>query len=140
MYKREEYVCVFLGGGSLYGAIEILWRGYTHRSMIAVGGIALSFIHFINIRFHKKNIIVRGAIGSAFITLIELAAGVILNIILRLHVWDYSNMFGNVLGQICPLFSLFWFLLSLFAIVISDEVRKMFLFLEKREAKEAESV
>ena len=37
----------------------------------------------------------------------------VVNLALGWQVWDYSREFGNVLGQICPLYSFFWFLLCL---------------------------
>ena len=39
---------------------------------------------------------------AALVTAVELAAGLILNVWLGLGVWDYSNLPGNLLGQICP--------------------------------------
>ena len=51
------------------------------------------------------NIAVQAALGTAFITAAELAVGLVVNRALGWQVWDYSREFGNVLGQICPLFS-----------------------------------
>jgi hypothetical protein len=31
-----------------------------------------------------------------------------LNLWLGLGVWDYSGMWGNVLGQVCPLYAVIW--------------------------------
>ena len=36
--------------------------------------------------------------------------GVVVNLWYGWHVWDYSREPGNLLGQICPLFSFIWFL------------------------------
>ena len=52
-------------------------------------------------------------IGSAVITGVELIVGCIVNLILKLEVWDYSNMPLNLLGQICPLYSLLWGFLTI---------------------------
>jgi|GEM_PF-3890739 len=30
---------VFLSGGGIYSALEILWRGYTHWTMAVTGGV-----------------------------------------------------------------------------------------------------
>jgi len=38
---------------------------------------------------------------------------VLVNMRLGWGVWDYSEMPGNVLGQICPTFSAIWFVLCL---------------------------
>ena len=47
------------------------------------------------------------------ITGIELVFGLVFNRVLQLGVWDYSAQWGNVLGQICPLFTFLWFLLCI---------------------------
>ena len=41
-------------------------------------------------------------------TLIEYAAGIFCLRVLKVRLWDYSNLWGNVQGIICPLFSLIW--------------------------------
>lgn len=45
-------------------------------------------------------------------TLIEYAAGVFCLKFLKVRLWDYSDLWGNVQGIICPLFSLFWAILG----------------------------
>ena len=45
-------------------------------------------------------------------TLIEYIAGIMLLKFFRLRLWDYTNLWGNVQGLICPLFSFFWAVLG----------------------------
>ena len=45
---------------------------------------------------------------AASMTAIEYIAGIALLKIAKVRLWDYSMMWGNVDGLICPLFSLFW--------------------------------
>ena len=45
-------------------------------------------------------------------TLIEYVAGVFCLKFLKVRLWDYSNLWGNVQGIICPLFSFFWAILG----------------------------
>lgn len=104
---------IFSVGGLIYCAIEILWRGYTHWSMLITGGcccIALVrvFNKISNFKIYSKCII-----GSGIITTIEFLSGCIVNIWLKLDVWDYSDMPFNLLGQICPIYSIFWAILSI---------------------------
>ena len=47
------------------------------------------------------------------ITAIEFVAGAIVNVRLKLNVWDYSKMPLNLYGQVCLPFSLLWCLLTL---------------------------
>lgn len=43
---------------------------------------------------------------------IEYAAGLMALKLFKLRLWDYSELWGNVNGLICPLFSVFWALLG----------------------------
>ncbi len=64
-------------------------------------------------RLKKKCLLVKCAFGSAVITLVELLTGAVVNLWLRLQVWDYSEMPLNLWGQICLPFSAVWFFLTL---------------------------
>ena len=119
-----KYLFLFLVGGLIYCGIEMLWRGHTHWTMLIVGGLCFLFCGSINELFDMDMPIwIQMLICAAGITVIEFIAGIILNIILQLNVWDYSNQPFNILGQICLLYSFLWFLLSLLAIVADDFLR-----------------
>ncbi len=119
-----KYAVLFLLGGLLYAGIEILWRGFTHPSMIIVGGIAFLLVGGINDWFPRQiSIVGQGLIGGTMITGLELLAGVFLNIYLGLRVWDYSNMPLNVMGQICVPFWFLWCLLAIAAVIVDDYLR-----------------
>lgn len=45
-------------------------------------------------------------------TVIEYIAGVLCLKVLKVRLWDYSEMWGNIQGIICPLFSFFWAVLG----------------------------
>lgn len=96
-----------------YGTIEILYRGSTHWTMLLAGGIALVFLQQINLRFAAVPLLVRCGMGAFGITGIELAFGLLFNHVLGLSVWDYSAEWGNILGQVCPRFTVMWFLLCI---------------------------
>jgi uncharacterized membrane protein len=51
-------------------------------------------------------------IMALVMTLIEFAAGILSLKVMHLRLWDYSGAWGNVLGIICPKFTLVWGLLS----------------------------
>ena len=68
-------------------------------------------------------------------TILEFITGIIVNIILKWNIWDYSNMFGNILGQICPLFTILWFFVSIIAIITDDLIRWKFFNEEKPKYK-----
>ena len=54
------------------------------------------------------DIIARIAIIGVGMTLIEFVAGLIFIKGLKIKLWDYSNRKGNIMGIICPSFSLIW--------------------------------
>lgn len=49
---------------------------------------------------------------SVGMTLIEYLAGLFCLKVLKVRLWDYSDLWGNVQGIICPLFSFFWTILG----------------------------
>lgn len=107
-----------------YGLIEILWRGFTHPSMLTAGGICFLFFAKIGEKLKSANIFIKAIIGSGFVTFVELVFGVIFNLILRKNVWDYSNMPLNFKGQICFSYSFLWGILSLFFIPLATVMNK----------------
>ncbi len=115
---------LFVVGGAIYIVIEMLWRGYSHWAMFFVGGLCFLLVGEINevipweMAFWKQMLI-----GGAVVTTVELFSGIILNLVLKWHVWDYSKMPFNFLGQICLPFTLAWIGLSAVAIVLDDYLR-----------------
>lgn len=113
-------------GGILYGLVEILFRGYTHPSMLLLGGICFVLIGEINEVYPwEMPLISQMFISMIIVTTLEFIFGVILNIVLGLGVWDYSELPYNLCGQICLLFSVGWFFLSAVAIILDDCLRHM---------------
>ena len=122
--KFLKNLLIFSIFGLTYGLIEILWRGYTHPSMVIVGGICGLLIGLLNEKNKKKNLLLQMVEGMVIVTVLEFVSGIILNLCLELNVWDYSNMKFNLLGQVCPQFCIAWFFLSYFVIRIDDFLRK----------------
>ena len=104
-------VCFILGGGAYVG-LEYLWRGRSHVSMFVTGGLAFALLDGIFARYSLP-LIYKCIIGALLITALEFAAGYIVNLRLKLSVWDYSKMPLNLYGQICPRYTLLWAMLSL---------------------------
>ena len=123
MIRKAEYACVFLLGGTIYGSLELLWRGFTHSSMVVAGGGCFLLIHLLNQALRQMKLTLKCLIGSVIITAVEFAAGVIVNILLGLDVWNYSALPLNILGQV----------LCFPANYISSWIRVFFNLLEKRE-------
>jgi hypothetical protein len=119
---RQKIELEFLAGGVGYGLIELLWRGRTHWSMVIAGGACLVILCAINKMMGQKHIILRAAAGAIAITAIEFAVGIVVNRVLGLGVWNYGEMFGNVMGQICPLYSFLWFLLCIPVLTVAKKL------------------
>lgn len=132
----SKYLILFLIGGITYYFIEILYRGYSHFSMIIVGGLCFILIGSIN-NFSNKEIplLLQMFISVFIIDFIELISGIIINKILLLDVWDYSNLRFNFLGQISLRSSITWFFLSFMSIYVYDLLRHILYNEEKHKYK-----
>lgn len=104
---------LFCIGALGYGGIEIAVRGHTHWTMLLAGGVCLLGLWRISLVLAGVPLLLRCAAGALFITGVELEAGLLCNRCLHWAVWDYSNQWGNLWGQICPQFTFYWFLLSI---------------------------
>lgn len=125
MQKSGERIFVFLIGCFLYSLIEITARGYTHWSMTLTGGVCMVFIYHMTVDT-DTNILFKCLAGAAFITAAEFAVGIVVNIVFKWNVWDYSDMPANIMGQICLPFSIIWFMLCLAGYKISKFIRNRF--------------
>lgn len=111
--KLKTDAKLFAFGGLAYGAIEILWRRKTHWTMVLTGGACfLSLFKFFS-GHEKMPLVKKCCIGSCIITSIEFLCGCIVNLKMKLNVWDYSKAKLNILGQICPFYSMLWGLLCI---------------------------
>ncbi len=125
MKNIEKYIFIFLFGGFGYGLLEILFRGFTHWSMIITGGSALLILYLINLALPNTPTILKAIIGALSITTIEFTVGVIVNKVFSFAVWDYTGTPGNILGIITPSFSLIWFMISLIMISVFKNIQRI---------------
>lgn len=109
--RLKKYGALFVIGAAGYCLIELIWRKRTHWSMALTGGACFAAFYNLCLRLCKKRRVVRCAAGCAMITAVEFLVGVVVNLWLKLKVWDYSARPFNILGQICPLFTFLWLLL-----------------------------
>lgn len=111
--------------GSLFGwIIELLFRrfvsqkkwmnpGFLTGPYLPIYGFGVLVLYGVsNLSFGINNefidIIVHIAIIGVGMTLIEFIAGLIFIKGLNIKLWDYTNQKGNIMGIICPSFSLIW--------------------------------
>jgi uncharacterized membrane protein len=123
---------LFTTGGILYNLFEIFIRGWSHWTMFLLGGTCFVCLGVMNelvpwqVPMWKQMVA-----GAAMITYFEFLTGCVVNIWFGWKIWDYSGKPGNLIGQICPQFTLLWVLVSLIGIVLDDWLRYL-MFGEER--------
>ena len=123
-------ICSLFVIGSVTGyLIELFWRRFVsqHKWMnpgflvgpyLPIYGVGTIFLYGINllVDFIFANYpellwlkILTSVIAVAItLTLVEFIAGLIFIKGMKIKLWDYSKIKGNIMGIICPLYSLFW--------------------------------
>ena len=119
-------------GGLTYTLIEVLWRGYSHWTMFIVGGLCGYLIGLVNeVIPWEMPIWKQSIIGATIVIVIEFISGCIINLWLKMGVWDYSNVPFNLLGQVCLYFYFIWIVLST-VWIIADDYLRYYLFGEEK--------
>lgn len=111
--RCKGWFSLFLLGGGLYVLLEKLWRGYSHWSMFLLGGFCFHLMGTVDRRCRRKRLWQRCLLCSLLITAAEFLCGCVVNLCLKLQVWDYRRFRTNLLGQICLPYTLLWGVLSL---------------------------
>ncbi|MCI5623851.1 MULTISPECIES: putative ABC transporter permease [Anaerostipes] len=120
----EKHVILFAIGGMAYFFLEILVRGYSHYSMFLCGGACFLCCGLLNENVKiEMSFISQMVLSSLIITTLEFITGLIVNVWLKMDIWDYSHLPYNFMGQICLLYTVLWFLVSGIAIVLDDYLR-----------------
>lgn len=120
IWKRSMIFCL---GGLAYVGLELLWRGRSHWSMFAAGGVCLLLIGHLGEVEPRLPLPLRAVAGALIITMVELGTGLLVN--RDYAVWDYRTLPGNFLGQICPAFTMLWLPVSMLAIFLYDGAKKL---------------
>ena len=121
---------IWLTGGIVYFYMEIAYRGYSHYSMFICGGLCFLFVGKVGKQILSEESNIWRALvkimfmGTLIITTLEYITGIIVNVYMRLNVWDYSGFAFNVQGQICLVYSMLWALLSLPCVLLDGIIRK----------------
>lgn len=132
MSKVLKVLTIWFLMGMVYFVIEGIWRipkgGDANVVMLPIGGLCGLLIGSINQipKFYNMSVFKQSLIGTGIVLVIEYTAGYILNIKMGLDIWDYSNMFFNINGQICLEFGLIWLLIMPAAIWLEDFIRFKF--------------
>lgn len=111
MGKVFEFLIVFYIGGLAYGAVELLWRGRTHWTMLLAGGVCFLFM-YLTATATALAPLGQYTLCAALISAVEFVTGAVVNLRLGWNVWDYSDQPANLYGQICLRYTAYWFMLS----------------------------
>ena len=124
MKKLLIHIPITAIGGLTYMGIEILWRGHTHWTMGVLGGVCFALIGLLDEVQDHPPMLLQMVQGAAIVTALELLVGLIVNRWLGWGVWDYSDMPGNLWGQVCPQFAAAWLVLSWAAVKLENLMHK----------------
>lgn len=129
--ERFQLICKYIYlawfGGTTYITLEVFFRGYSHWTMFVLAAFLFITVGLLNkVWSWELGLIKQIIIATATATISEFIVGCIVNLWLGWNVWNYSGLWGNILGQICPQFVLLWIPLMLVAIVLDDVLRWKF--------------
>ncbi|QEN07784.1 hypothetical protein EXM22_07200 [Oceanispirochaeta crateris] len=119
-----QYFFLFSLGTSVGWFIELFWRRYFGKArrwinpgflngpwlpLYGFGSIVLFLLCKLNLPLWLHILFI-------FFTLsgLEFLAGLIFINHFRIKLWDYSENWGNIMGLVCPLYSLLWTVLGVF--------------------------
>jgi len=116
--------------GGVYFVAEGIWRissngGWANIAMLPVGGLCGVLIAIMNEnpKFKGRKMAVKALYGMAVLVVVEFASGYVMNIMMGMNVWDYSNRPFNFMGQICLAYAALWFMFTPFIIWFDDFIR-----------------
>lgn len=143
--KQKNWLILFSVGFLLYIGIEVVfcallgalvdfkgmcyWSlgGYSSIWMGLVGGVAFTLLGMLNEvkRIRTFPLALQCLLGAVLITTLEFVVGLILNVWLKLEIWNYQGepLAHLFLNQINLFHSILWFFLSIFAFWLEDTVR-----------------
>ncbi len=124
--KIKKYAAFFFVGGVGYVLIELLWRGRTHWTMAIAGGICFIIFSLVAEKLKDRTLLLKAAVCALGVTLVEFIFGVIFNLMLGMAIWDYSDVPFNLLGQICPGFTLLWMGLGILFLPMAQIINDFF--------------
>lgn len=123
-------ILLWVWTGTLYFFIEVMWKS-AHGKPESISWTMLLLAMILAIPLERFGaelpwempLSLQAVICGTAITVTEFLAGLVLNVWLKMGVWDYSQMKYNILGQVCPQFLLIWVVLAAVGIVMLDWMR-----------------
>ena len=98
LYVLWQEAVIFYLGGMFYCGVELLWRGWTHGSMFLLGAVCFYLVGSLDRHWHLP-VLWQMVLGALIVTFCEFWTGVLVNEVMHLSVWDYSDAPLNFRGQ-----------------------------------------
>lgn len=125
---------IFIICGTAYISVELLFRQHSHISMFILAGICgVFFIDSLNnIYTFELGYLRQVGISTLVCTVSEGICGIVVNDMMHLNVWDYSNLCGIFfMGQCNIFFVIVWALLiGLIGIPLCDSINYYWFHIE----------
>ena len=86
LQKIRDYSVICLIGSVGYSLLEILWRGFTHWTMAATGGLCLTLLYRLDQKHSREGLFLRCLKGATLITAVEFLVGCLVNRLLKWQV------------------------------------------------------
>ncbi len=119
-----SYMFIFIFFCFIGWILEVLYRSYKHKYFVnpgflvgcalpiyGTGGLVLYLVCSLKLFFISNEvwrIVVILIICTILMTAIEFVAGFVSLKYYHNRLWDYSDVPGNIMGIVCPIFSLAW--------------------------------
>ena len=101
--------------------------GFLVGPYLPMYGTGLCVLYLLaSLQNHGVNRWVLLVLMAAGMTVLEYLVGLWLLKVMKVRLWDYSKLWGNIQGIICPLFTFFWGVLSLgYYVLLYPRLRKL---------------
>ena len=128
--KKILSMLLWFWGGTVYFLLEVAFKTITgHPERISWTMLVVAMLLCIPVERCGAQLPWRCPLWlqalacTILVTAVELVVGAVLNLWLKLDVWDYSNLRCNLWGQICPQYAILWWYLCMAFIPIFDWIR-----------------
>ncbi len=125
-----EGVFAFFGKGHWESHVVCMW-GWINP---LYGAAAVGF-YVGSAKMHKKSFAFKAIVLTVTATVIELLAGLLLKYAIGMRAWSYNDLFLNLDGMICPLFSLLWGLIAVVFILLTNKIDHCMHFFDNKSLK-----
>ena len=99
----EVVFCLFKTG-------RLVNRGLANGPVCPIYGIGICLSYFL--LGTVESFVLLTLLSMAVATIVEFLVGLLTDIALGVRLWDYTGEMGNILGYVCPRFSIIWGVIS----------------------------